>query len=381
MITNHHCNRLLLNLSLGMTVAAAGCSTGSRGGSEADSSPLALWDTIEVASSQEWFSLPSYMTSQQIVNSEGDTTVLALNYRTNSFDRINLTHNRFDAPIVLNREGPDGITGEIIWFDAFAPDSIVAYDEVKVYLLDTVGRVIDSWQLPGEPIPFVTRNAQLHTAEMHFIPTERSLLYPARKEEQMVIERLDISTGETDEYMMVPGWTGERRGFMVYPNLTFAETDVITAFPYQATVSRISATGDVTSQTAPMKLMTAECGECAPDPNELMWHSLENPHFGEVVWLPEAGLYAQIVLGPTNLEGREDPQKASFDRNFYLRVFDRNLNTVMETDLGAGRFSPYGGWFFTPDGICFYGDNPLTDTSTDENAPTIIYRLTLQSAD
>lgn len=378
MVSNYHYNKSILALCVGMAVATAGCTAGSRRDSEVASLPLAVWDTIEVASSQECFSLPSYMTSQQIINPAGDTTVLALNYRTNSFDRINLTQNRFDAPIVLDREGPDGITGEIIWFDAFAPDSIVAYDEVKVYLLDTVGRVIDSWQLPGEPIPFVTRNARLHTAEMHYIPSGRALLYPARKEEQMVIERLDLLTGETDEYMAVPGWTGERRGFMVYPNLTFAGSEVITAFPYQATVSRISASGDVTSQSAPMKLMTAECGECASDPAELMWHSLENPHFGEVMWLPEVGLYVQIVLGPTNINGREDPQKASFDRNFYLRVFDSNLNVVMEKDLGAGRFSPYGGWFFTPDGICFYGDNPLTDNSADENTPLTLYRLTFQ---
>ncbi len=367
-------------LAIGLAVAAVGCA-GHGGKTETTAAPIAQWDTITVPASAECFSLPSYMTSQQIVPTAGDTTILALNYRTNSFDRINLSRGRFDNPIVLDREGPDGITGEIIWFDAFAPDSIVAYDEVKVYLLDTVGRVIDSWQLPSEPIPFVSRNARLHTAEMRFNPSERTLLYPARKDEQMVIERLNLTTGATDEYMEVPGWTGERRGFMVYPNLTFEDASVITAFPYQPALSRVDKAGNSASQTAPMELMTAECGECASDPTELMWHSLENPHFCEVAYLPASGLYAQLVLGPTNMEGRDDPQKASLDRNFYLRVFDGNLTPVMESDFGAGTFNPFGGWFATPDGLCFYGDNPLGDSSTDENAPLVIYRLTLTPAE
>ena len=324
-------------------------------------------DTITLPVNDEDMTLMSYSAAQFLPTPEGDTLLLAFNYKTNCIDRFNLSNKTTLRPIVIDREGSNGIPGEIIWFEQFAPDSLVATNGMGVYLLDTVGRVLSSQMFPNETFAFVSRNAGSHTALINYNSDTHNITYPSRGEDSMSLNLLNILSGENKTLGELPGWTGEMRGFMLYPNVTFTnDTTALVAFPYSPAISIYSGNKTLASTSSAMSLVPQEVKKSNSNPDELMWHGFENPHYAEVMPVCNGTIYLQVVLGATNETDRSNPDQMAFDRNTYLRVLDSNLNTIEELDLGAGEINPFSCWLPTTDGIIFFCDSPLNPHSESE---------------
>ena len=122
-------------------------------------------DDTEILPDPDCDNLTSYYETTFYVNGMGDTCILGYNYKSHELDFLNLSTGKLGQSISLDRDGPDGIAGMPIWFHQIAVDSIlVGNDQQTVYLIDTIGRVVNSYSFRGEGHATASRNARSHIA-------------------------------------------------------------------------------------------------------------------------------------------------------------------------------------------------------------------------
>lgn len=211
---------------------------------------------------------------------------------------------------------------------------------------------------------FATKNTRMHSSELHYNRITDEAMYPVNDNDELKIVGRNITTGKLREVCSLPGFTGKRYGFKVYPNVAFTDSVVVWNYPYEPKISvrRLDGQGDVSTTESGMTLMTAECKQLGNSPSieDLSWHSYESPHYTELHFLRELNLFGQIVIGPTIATDRSDEEYAATNRPLYLRLFNSQMEPIMEMDLKAEATNIANPWFFTGNALYRYleTDNP-----------------------
>lgn len=320
-------------------------------------------DTLVIPSDSDYLTLSAY-TVTSTYKDTASLIALASNTKIPSIDRIDISRGKVLPPIFIDMEGPDGIPGYIFWIEQIAPDSIFVSDEIKLYLLDGAGRVKKSFDINDGVMSFATRNTRMHSSELHYNRITDEAMYPVNDNDELKIVGRNITTGKLREVCSLPGFTGKRYGFKVYPNVAFTDSVVVWNYPYEPKISvrRLDGQGDVSTTESGMTLMTAECKQLGNSPSieDLSWHSYESPHYTELHFLRELNLFGQIVIGPTIATDRSDEEYAATNRPLYLRLFNSQMEPIMEMDLKAEATNIANPWFFTGNALYRYleTDNP-----------------------
>ena len=322
--------------------------------------------------------LPSYYESTIYVGQDGDTCILGYNYKTHELDILNLSSLKFEQPIILDRQGPNGITGTPIWFHQISQDSIlIGSEEQTAYLIDSIGRVINSYSFRDNRHSTATRNARRHIATFSHDGTSDRIFFPREEKKNLSIAALDMVSGKISLVGDIPGWTQRKVGFMIYPNVAYTDSTAIINFPYECKVTEISlANGEILHQSdIPMTIMTTETVDPGESAEEVIWRSYANPFYGDVNYLPDVNMFAQIVIGPTNCSRNDPEMQIALNRNMYMRLFDRNLNPVYEYKFNPEEYYNQGAWLFTHDGVILYHDNPLDKRERTEGVHFTRFRV------
>lgn len=320
-------------------------------------------DTLVIPSDSDYLTLSAYTITSAHTDS-ASLIALASNTKIPSIDRIDISRSKVLSPIFIDMEGPDGIPGYIFWIEQISPDSIFVCDEIKLYLLDDAGRVKKSFYMNDGVMTFATRNTRMHSTELHYNRMTDEVMYPINDSDVLKIEARNMTTGKLREVCILPGFTGKRYGFKVYPNVAITDSVVVWNYPYEQKINvrRLDGQGGVATTECLMTLMTAECKQLGNTPSieELSWHSYESPHFTELHFMPELNLYGQIVVGPTIATDRSDEEYAATNRPVYLRLFNSQLKPIMEMDLRVEATNIANPWFFAGDALYRYleTDNP-----------------------
>ena len=118
-------------------------------------------------------------------------------------------------------------------------------------------------------------------------------------------------------------------------------------------------------------------GKCESKRDYSKWerHSVENPHFYDVMYLSALGIYARLHLS----EGEFDTTKSLLDlesgRDLYLTLFDRDFTLLGEDKLPSRRYSYFTGWGAINDGLVIFVDNILDKNEKTEELAFDIVRL------
>ena len=121
---------------------------------------------------------------------------LATTTKSHELDFLNLSTGKLGQSISLDRDGPDGIAGMPIWFHQIAVDSIlVGNDQQTVYLIDTIGRVVNSYSFRGEGHATASRNARSHIAAFRYDGDAGQIIYPRENDKDLSIAALDHCIG------------------------------------------------------------------------------------------------------------------------------------------------------------------------------------------
>ena len=334
-------------------------------------------DDTEILPDPDCDNLTSYYETTFYVNGMGDTCILGYNYKSHELDFLNLSTGKLGQSISLDRDGPDGIAGMPIWFHQIAVDSIlVGNDQQTVYLIDTIGRVVNSYSFRGEGHATASRNARSHIAAFRYDGDAGQIIYPRENDKDLSIAALDTASEATTAIASIPGWTRRKVGFLIYPNVAYTDTSALVNFPYESKITELSLLdGRIIRQSdSPMTSMTAETVDPGESVEEIVWRSYANPFYANVNYLPASDIFAQIVIAPTGSSRNDDDNHKAYDRKLYLRVFDRNLKPIHEHEFESGKYLPYA-WTFTPDGVILYRDHPLDQNNDSEGVRLTRFRI------
>ena len=104
-------------------------------------------------------------------------------------------------------------------------------------------------------------------------------------------------------------------------------------------------------------------------------HNIENPHFYDLMYLPQTGMYARLHLGGIEFDATRDILNLMDDRDLYLTFFDKDFVVVGEAKLPSHRYNYFTGWMETNDGVALFVDNSLDENEKTEELVLDIVRL------
>ena len=74
----------------------------------------------------------------------------------------------------------------------------------------------------------------------------------------------------------------------------------------------------------------------------------------DIMYLPTCDMYARLHVDAIDFGKNENLELLSRERDFYLCLFDNELNKIKEIKLPINTFNPYTGWCQLHDGIHFF---------------------------
>lgn len=334
-------------------------------------------DSLAIECPAEYRVLPSYTEVDCYTAENGNVMLAAYNYKSNSIELLDLTDKRYARNIGLATDGPDGIPGSITWIQQIGCDSLLVFDRLKLYLVDSLGREKNSYVLPGGANALTGRNARSNVACLYYDKTAGTVAYPVADGGKILLKEYSLAEGvEKSSVEICDDDPGGRYGFYRYPNVSVTDSVVIYNYAFDRGVKVMSRIdGSVRCYDYDSHIGGANPVECTGDPEEMTWHGFENPAYFDFTYLEGPGVYVQVALGATTVGDRSDMKVAAMSRPVFIRVFDPDFNMIDEIELPAGRFNPFCGWFTTDDGVMLFNDNALSPNDTEDTIKLSYYRL------
>ena len=162
---------------------------------------------------------------------------------------------------------------------------------------------------------------------------------------------------------------------MSEPNVNFRDDYILYNYPIESHLYKIDLnTGSGKMYKADSDYTSNKAQKCKSKTDYTEWqgHGFENPHFFDIMYLPTCDMYARLHVDAIDFGKNENLELLSRERDFYLCLFDNELNKIKEIKLPINTFNPYTGWCQLHDGILFFVDK-ITDQEISEDLEVHIF--------
>lgn len=152
-------------------------------------------------------------------------------------------------------------------------------------------------------------------------------------------------------------------------NIAFHDSLIVYNYPIESHIYVLNRlTGSFRALEADSRY-TKNCAEKCLSKDYSLWerHQIENPHFFDVMYLSEVGIYARLHLGGVAYRQDTDLGQLSDSRSLYVSFYDTDFHKLGEQMLPERRYSYYTGWCGMNDGILLFVDNALADYDFSED--------------
>lgn len=320
------------------------------------------------SSSKDVLELKSYSTSSSWMKDSLEV-VIAYNHRVHALDILNVNKMSIHS-VHLFREGPNGIAGKISAIYPVAKDSIWVYDGINMFLLDNGGKVQRKINLGTRDEILIGTNFAMNTSKFVYNKKRHSILYLAKRNGGWNIEEFNLKSNKIVKSVLLHNSVYNEENSFIYanmnvPNVTFRDDKVIYNFPYESSIyvldlktSYISIYGGESAYTNNI------ARTCNSNNDYSVWerHGIENPHFYDVMYLPESSLYVRPHLGGVEYDLSKSLQELGDNRTLYLMFFDENFNIVGEFEMEKHRYSYFTGWCAMSNALLLFEYNSLSDS-------------------
>lgn len=307
----------------------------------------------------------------------------AYNYKTHGLDCFNLLQGTV-SHIPFAVSGADAVNRSVRSLYVQSPDSIWIYDDSQhALLLDGKGQVRRKTNLRkglerGEEL-LIERNYAICTAPLRYDADRQSLRYacqdlshPVRDIyvcEQPLNDSLPVKKRHLSRPHSVSDFATGTYGNMGGVNLCFTPNGLIYNYPVESAVYVASAASSeermLTAESNYTPNVAARC-KSPQDYSSWIVHTIENPHFYEVISLPGQEMFARLHLGGCPADVSADLGVQMDSRGCYLTLFDAEMQQTAEIELPSRHYDYYTGWCGMRDGILLFADNHQEEESEDE---------------
>lgn len=295
-------------------------------------------------------------------------SVVAYNYKTHSLEYFN--EREIFKTISLEREGENGIPGELVSMLPVSEDSIWVGNMVGFYLLDKDGAVKRKYSPEKEHI--TNSNYAMNIAAMCWYEG-RYLVFPVRNESSFCLNYLDTETDSICREILLDLPASNKDGKnsyagFDYPHVSFTKDMAIYNYGYDNSVFSVDLkTGEKRSFTVPSDyspecLKPFEKTDDIKDWNLYWW---ENCHYQNVMPLLDSGLFVRLTLLGSEVDSDTNPETIIDSKQICLTYMNDKFEVLFETVLPAGKYSNFSGWCALPECLMLYVDNRL-DGKTDD---------------
>ena len=160
------------------------------------------------------------------------------------------------------------------------------------------------------------------------------------------------------------------------PNVNFNGEEILYNYPIESHIYTLNTlTGERTTIDASSQYTSNKANKCPSTTDYSKWqiHGIENPHFFDVMYIPEYQIYARLHFACTTFDTHKNLDTIAYERDLYLMLFDKSFKKVYESKLASNRFNPYTGWNTINNGIILFVDNIHDKNDSDNLIVDIIH--------
>ena len=330
--------------------------------------------------SSDILQLKSYYLSSAVHNDPANILV-GYNYKEHALDYINLTTQKI-SQVTLYNDGPNMIS-RLAGIYAHSVDSIWVFDDSeRISLISQKGNIIkrinchDYIQEHEEII--IHTNHAISTTHLGYNLKHQSLLFAVKDKSTSPIsfkvkEVFLNETGKTITFDLSPSVVEPdiSQGYanMNEPNVNFNGEEILYNYPIESHIYTLNTlTGERTTIDASSQYTSNKANKCPSTTDYSKWqiHGIENPHFFDVMYIPEYQIYARLHFAGTTFDTHKNLDTIAYERDLYLMLFDKSFKKVYESKLASNRFNPYTGWNTINNGIILFVDN-IHDKNDSDN--------------
>lgn len=320
-------------------------------------------------------SLTSYSFISTYPKEDNKEYLYAYNRLTHSIDKFNID-NKTVSHISLATEGKDGVLKNISGLCVSNPDSIWIYSQENLYLINSIGKVTNSFKLPIPEGGFIMidKNFSRSTSTFYYHPARNSIFYlavtPNKDRTKYNICEYSILTDNLKSFEIegnsIENKAGTNFGWKQMPNVTFTDKYIIYNYPISSNIYYIDIkTGKkntVDGQSKYTKNLVSEL-TMPYDFQKADKHLLENVHFFEVIYSPKENVYYRLHLDKIASYSKNKEFNEQYEsKNIYLTILDSNFHIINEQQLSPKTYNYFNGWGITKKGLLIFIENIL-DTS------------------
>lgn len=299
------------------------------------------------------------------------------NYKIHGLDCFNLK-NMQSSQITFSGDGNSAVVRPVTGLYIQSLDSIWVYDgSQRALLMDRQGQLLNAVDLrdgltSNEQV-MIDCNFAISTSKLYYDGQHKSLLYGIldtstspysfKVHEVFLDGSFPPVTYLLQSSVSVSDVSGGDYGNMNGINISFSDDDILYNYPVE---SHVYVLDRRTKQTkvvdADSRFTKNVAGKCRSRSDYSQWirHAVENPHFYDVMYLPEKEMYARLHLGEHTFDATIDADALMDDRNLYLTLFDKEFNVVGECSLATHRYNYYTAWAAMRKGVLVFVDNLMS---------------------
>lgn len=276
--------------------------------------------------------------------------------------------------IQLQKEGADGVGGDMYSLCVQDRDSIWMYCMPYLYLVDSAGKVCEKRELPYSEGGFIylEANFSISINRLFYHSGRNALFYlcvtPTIDSAIYEVYEYNLQTGDFEKFLLEGGEVeekaGQNFGWKQYPNVSYTDSLIVYNFPITSNIYTISLDSGVKSVYGGKSKFTSNLVSELVMPYDFATankHLLENVHFFEVLYDKQRHLYYRLHLGEVTYSNEVDFYDLYLQKRLYLTVFDASFRVVNEMDLGNEVYNYYNFWGVTDKGFFLSKRALLTD--------------------
>lgn len=318
------------------------------------------------------------------------------NYKIHGLDCFNLK-NMQSSQITFSGDGNSAVVRPVTGLYIQSLDSIWVYDgSQRALLMDRQGQLLNAVDLrdgltSNEQV-MIDCNFAISTSKLYYDGQHKSLLYGIldtstspysfKVREVFLGGSFPPVTYLLQSSVSVSDVSGGDYGNMNGINISFSDDDILYNYPVE---SHVYVLDRRTKQTkvvdADSRFTKNVAGKCRSRSDYSQWirHAVENPHFYDVMYLPEKEMYARLHLGEHTFDATIDADALMDDRKLYLTLFDKEFNVVSECSLATHRYNYYTAWAATRKGVLVFVDNLMSSANKTDKLEMDIIEVSMKT--
>jgi hypothetical protein len=319
----------------------------------------------------------------------GEDFAVAYNSYTHSVDVINITKDTV-SHIVLDSEGPDGITHTVSGIYAHTLDSIWVSTVENIVLVDSAGHVkrrVSLLRKEGE-VSLTITNFSIGTSKIYYNSKRNSLfslmMSVSSDKAGFFVEEYSLLNGSIKKYpvtMVVEKNLRYSYGWKQCPNVTFTDTKILYNFPIESNVYVIDVeTGNNMVYGGKSQYTNNEVGPLnfPYDFEKANRHIIENVHFFELNYDPVNDVYYRLHLNRTGSDVTRDFEDIYNCREMYLTVFNSEFEVINESKLDNFTYNYRNCWGILSKGLFIAKSNFHRKDINHEQFEMDVYRVAVK---